>query len=197
MGSSFNLEPSLDAKAEANVRDSQARISAAIRTALILSGELLANPLASVAADTLLARAAVLAVVGIGITVVVYGAVALIVKMDDIGLHLAERSSTTAQAVGRGLVHAMPKVLTVLSVVGTVAMLWVGGGIVLHGLYELGFSGPEHMVEAARHAVEAASGSLGPVIGWLTYATLSALFGIAVGAIIVFALHKVLRIGSH
>jgi uncharacterized protein len=173
------------------------RVSGAIRTDLILSAEIMAITLASVAAETLFARAAILAVVGIGITVVVYGAVALIVKMDDIGLHLAERSSALAQSVGRGLVHAMPRVLVMLSVVGTVAMLWVGGGIVLHGLYELGIGAPEHLVEAAMHAVMAATGALAAITGWLTYAAISALFGLALGAIIAFVLHKVLRIGAH
>lgn len=173
------------------------RVSGAIRTDLILSGEIMAITLASIATETLFARAAILAIVGIGITVVVYGAVALIVKMDDIGLHLAKRSSAFAQLVGRSMVQAMPKVLTLLSVVGTVAMLWVGGGIVLHGLYELGIDAPEHLVEAAMHAVMAATGALSAVTGWLTYASLSALFGLALGAVIVFVLHKVLRLGAH
>lgn len=175
----------------------QSRISGAIRTDLILSAEIMAITLASVAAETLFARAVVLAIVGIGITVVVYGSVALLVKMDDIGLHLAKRPSATAQSLGRGLVNAMPKVLVLLSVVGTVAMLWVGGGIVLHGLYELGIDAPELMVEAVQHAVTAATGALGAIMGWLTYATISAVFGLVLGALIVFVLHKVLRIGAH
>ncbi len=175
----------------------KARIAGAIRTDLILSGEIMAITLASVAAETLFARAIVLAIVGVGITIVVYGAVAFIVKMDDIGLHLAERNSPIAKKFGSGLVHAMPKVLIVLSVVGTVAMLWVGGGIILHGLYELGIPGPEHAVEFVRHAVEAVSGALGGLFGWLTYAALSALVGLMLGAVIAFVLHKVLRLGAH
>jgi predicted DNA repair protein MutK len=175
----------------------KARVSGAIRTDLILSAEIMAISLASVAAETLWTRGLILAVVGIAITVLVYGAVGLIVKMDDVGLHLAERRSAATQALGRGLVNAMPHVLTFLSVVGTAAMLWVGGGIVLHGLYELGVDGPEHAVEAMRHGVEAATGAVGPLFGWLTYAGLSALFGLALGAVIAFLLHKVLRIGGH
>jgi hypothetical protein len=173
------------------------RVSGAIRTDLILSAEIMAISLASVATETLVTRGLILAVVGIGITVLVYGAVGLIVKMDDVGLHLAERQARTVRAFGRGLVHAMPKVLTLLSVIGTAAMLWVGGGIVLHGLYELGVDGPEHVVEAMRHGVEAATGALGGVFGWLTYAGLSALFGLTLGAAIAFVLHKVLRMGAH
>jgi predicted DNA repair protein MutK len=167
----------------------KARISGAVRTDLILSAEIMAITLASVAAETLLARAAVLAIVGVAITLLVYGAVGLIVKMDDIGLHLAKRTSRPLQAFGRGLVHAMPHVLTALSIIGTVAMLWVGGGIVLHGLLELGVPGPEHLVEGMRHSVEAAAGALGGVLGWLTYAALSAIAGFALGAIIATVLH--------
>lgn len=176
----------------------KARISGAVRTDLILSAEIMAITLASVASEGLLERAAVLAIVGIGITVAVYGAVGLIVKMDDIGLHLAQRGSAASRSIGRGLVNAMPHVLTALSTIGTVAMLWVGGGIVLHGLYELGVPGPEHAVEAIRHTVEAAAGGLGGVFGWLTYAALSALVGLALGGIIAMILHgtHLLR-GSH
>ena len=176
----------------------QSRVSGAVRTDLILSAEIMAITLASVSAETLVARAAVLAIVGVGITVVVYGAVGLIVKMDDIGLHLAKRSSASAQRIGRGLVHAMPHVLTALSAIGTVAMLWVGGGIVLHGLLELGVPGPEHLVETVRHSVEAVSGVFSGVFGWLTYAALSAAFGLALGAIIATLLHWVHNLrGTH
>ena len=174
------------------------RISGAVRTDLILSAEIMAITLASVAAETLFARAAVLAIVGVGITLLVYGAVGLIVKMDDIGLHLARRNAPTVQRIGRGLVHAMPHVLDALSAVGTVAMLWVGGGIIIHGLYSLGIPGPEHMVESVRHQVEAIAGSLGGILGWLAYAILSAIVGLVLGAVIALLLHAVhiLR-GSH
>jgi predicted DNA repair protein MutK len=176
----------------------KARVGGAVRTDLILSAEIMAITLASVATESLLARAAVLAIVGIGITIVVYGAVGLIVKMDDIGLHLAKRKSAGAQTLGRGLVHAMPRVLTALSVIGTVAMLWVGGGIVLHSLAGLGVPGPEHAVEAVQHAVERATGAAAGIFGWLTYAALSALFGLVLGGAIAVVLHwtHILR-GTH
>jgi predicted DNA repair protein MutK len=92
----------------------------------------------------------------------------------------------------------MPHVLTALSVIGTVAMLWVGGGIILHGLLDLGLPGPEHLVEGVRHAVEAVSGVFSGIFGWLTYAALSALFGLALGAVIAVLLHwiHILR-GTH
>jgi uncharacterized protein len=127
---------------------------------------------------------------------VVYGAVALIVKMDDVGLHLAKKSGSGAQQLGRLLVHAMPKLLTALSLIGTVAMLWVGGGIVLHGMEELGFGTLTHLAHDAQHWVELASGAMGAVTGWISYAALAALFGLVLGAIIAFGLHNVLRIGA-
>ena len=177
------------------VKFEKERTSGAIRTDLILSGEIMAITLNEVAAETLLTRAAVLALVGIAVTVGVYGAVALIVKMDDIGLHLAQRSSAAVQKLGRGLVKAMPKLLTVLSFVGTIAMLWVGGGIILHGLEELGFGAPAHLAHDIQHMVEEGAGALSGVLGWASYATLAALFGLALGGVIVFVLHKVFKLG--
>ncbi len=171
------------------------RTAGAIRTDLILSAEIMAITLNEVSAETLVTRAMVLALVGAGITFAVYGAVALIVKLDDIGLHLKKKPAPWAQSVGGILLKAMPKILTLLSVVGTVAMLWVGGGIILHGLEELGLHAPADMAHAAQHAVEHATGALGGVLGWATYAGLSALVGLLLGAIIVFVLHKVLKIG--
>ncbi len=174
----------------------KARVAGAIRTDLILSAEIMAITLNEVAAETLVTRASVLAVVGILITLIVYGAVALIVKMDDVGLHLAERPTATARAVGRGLVLAMPRVLTILSIVGTAAMLWVGGGIVIHGLHELGWHLPGDLVHAAEEAVAHASGPLGGALGWLTNAGISALAGLGLGSAIAFLLHKVLKLGD-
>lgn len=173
------------------------RVAGAIRTDMILSAEIMAIALNEVADESLLSRGIVLAVVGIAVTVAVYGAVALIVKMDDFGLHLSKKPSSSAQAFGRFLLAAMPKLLTVLSVVGTVAMLWVGGGIVLHGLEELGLGGPAHFVHDLEVAVHDAAGSLGGVLGWLTYAALSAVAGLALGGLIVFVLHKVFKLGHH
>lgn len=173
------------------------RVSGAIRTDLILSAEIMAITLSEVATETLVTRAGVLAVVGVAITVLVYGAVGLIVKMDDVGLHLAEKSSALAKATGRMLLRAMPILLTALAGIGTVAMLWVGGGIVLHGMHEVGIHGLPDLVHAIEHAVHEATGSLGGVLGWLTYAGLSALLGLLLGIVIAVVLHKVLKIGAH
>jgi len=167
------------------------RVAGAIRTDLILSAEIMAIALAEVADAPLIQRGLILALVGVAITVAVYGAVALIVKMDDIGLYLAKKPRAASRAVGRGLLHAMPRLLVALSNIGTVAMLWVGGGIVLHGLEVLGVAGPAHLAHGAQHAVEHVTGPLAGVLGWLTYATLSALFGLVLGWVVATLLHGV------
>lgn len=174
------------------------RVSGAIRTDLILSAEIMAITLSEVAAESLLIRAAVLALVGVAVTVAVYGAVALIVKMDDIGLKLVERKSGFGLTFGHFLLQSMPKLLTVLSVVGTAAMLWVGGGIILHGVHELGW----HLLYDIGHGLEesitAAAGALGGALGWLSYAVYSAIIGLVLGGIIVFILHKLIGFeGKH
>lgn len=174
------------------------RVSGAIRTDLILSAEIMAIALAEVANEGLVQQGIILAVVGIAITVAVYGTVGLIVKMDDIGLHLSTKASTVAQTTGKALLRAMPILLVVLATVGTAAMLWVGGGIILHGLEELGVHGPAELAHAAQHAVEAATGPLGGVLGWLTYAVLSAIVGVVLGAIVAAVVHAVAKArGKH
>lgn len=169
------------------------RVSGAIRTDFILSAEIMAIALAEVSTEPLVSRALILAVVAIAITALVYGAVALIVKMDDIGLHLHKRPSALSKQVGRMLLLAMPKLLTLLSSVGTLAMLWVGGGIILHGAHEMGMHGPSDIAHAVQHAIEHATGPLGGVLGWLGYAVVSALLGLVLGAIVAFAVHLILK----
>lgn len=186
----------LESPIEDPVAFEKERVTGAIRTDLILSAEIMAITLSEVATESLITRAGVLALVGIAVTVVVYGAVALIVKMDDVGLHLAQEGRTEAgRSFGKGLVNAMPHLLTALSLIGTVAMLWVGGGIIIHGLHELGILFPEEVIHSAQHWVEHIAGGLGGILGWLTFASLSALLGLALGAVIVFVLHKVLGLG--
>ena len=171
------------------------RVAGAIRTDLILSAEIMAITLNEVASEDFIVRAGVLAIVGIAVTLFVYGAVAIIVKMDDIGLHLAERSSQAAQTFGRFLVQSVPYLLKALSFIGTIAMLWVGGGIILHGLHELGIHGPSDWAHGVQHAVEAVTGGLSGLLGWATYAAISALAGLVLGFVVVFVLHKVVKMG--
>ena len=117
-------------------------VAGAIRTDFILSGEIIVIALKDVLDQGFVSRAIILVIVAVLITVVVYGVVALIVKMDDVGLRMAQSERRSAQRIGRGLVTGMPKLLAGLSVVGTAAMLWVGGHILLVGADELGWHGP-------------------------------------------------------
>jgi hypothetical protein len=172
------------------------RVSGAVRTDFILSAEIMAIALAEVADTPLVQRAVVLALVGVAITVAVYGAVALIVKMDDIGLLLARRRGAAVKRLGRLLVAAMPWVLGLMSSVGTLAMLWVGGGILLHGSEVLGMQGLTGLAHDIQHAVAHSTGPLGSLLGWLTYALLSAMVGVVLGAAVALAVHFLQRLGA-
>jgi len=166
----------------------QARVKGAVRTDLILSAEIMAIALGEVATRPVGEQAVILALVGIGITVAVYGVVGLLVKLDDIGLHLVQRGGAVAKPVGRALVLGTPYVLSLLGVVGMAAMLWVGGGILLHGSESLGFGAAAHWQHEAAHHVEAGAGA---VAGWLTGAALSGVLGVVAGFVVVGLLHGV------
>ena len=165
------------------------KVSSAIRTDFILSGEIMAISLGTVADKPLWEQAIVLVVVAIVITAGVYGVVGFIVKMDDIGLHLAKRSSPGVRAFGRGLVKAMPVLMAVLGVVGTAAMLWVGGGLIVHGLHEFHWDlipgTIHHVAEGAAHAAPA----MGGAVAWIVNAAGGALVGLVIGGLIVATLH--------
>jgi predicted DNA repair protein MutK len=158
-------------------------IAGAIRTDFILSAEIMVISLKEVLDEPLGSRAAILAIVGLLITVVVYGAVAGIVKMDDVGLSLTRRASTGAQRLGRTMVRAMPVVLQWLSTIGIAAMLWVGGHILLVGADELGWHGPYDVVHDLEHEVHHAPAHA--VLEWLVNTAASALVGLAVGLVVV------------
>ncbi|MFY1621050.1 DUF808 domain-containing protein [Micromonospora sp. WMMD736] len=163
-------------------------VTGAIRTDFILSAEIMVIALNEVADQSFLPRLIILVVVALVITAVVYGVVAGIVKMDDVGLNLAQRSSRLAQRIGTALVAGMPKLLAALSVIGTVAMLWVGGHILLIGTDELGWHtlyGFVHHLEEAVHHV----GGVGAVLAWLVNTAASAVIGLIVGAIAVAVMH--------
>ena len=168
-------------------------VKGAIRTDFILSAEIMVISLNEVADEGLVSRAVILVVVAIGITLLVYGVVGLIVKMDDVGLHLSERKSGTARRVGLLLVRGMPKLLALLSTVGVVAMLWVGGHILLVGSDELGWHAPYALVHAAEEAVGHAVPALAGVLAWLVNTMASAVIGLAVGALVVVIMHLVPR----
>ena len=154
-------------------------VSSAIRTDFILSAEIMVIALNEVDDEPFVSRAIILVLVAIGITVLVYGVVGLIVKMDDVGLHLAGRESGAARTVGRGLVAGMPKLLSALSTIGIVAMLWVGGHILLVGVDELGW---HTLYDWVHHAEEAVGGG---ALGWCVNTLASAVIGLVVGAVVV------------
>ncbi len=163
-------------------------VAGAIRTDLILSAEIMVIALASVDDETFWTKLATLLVVAFVITIAVYGVVALIVKMDDVGLSLAQRSSSAVQAVGRGLVAFMPRLLAIISIVGTVAMLWVGGHILLVNVHEAGWwDAPYDWVHGIEHDIKhAVHGFLGASFAWLANTGISAVIGLVVGSVVVF-----------
>ena len=172
----------------------EATVSSAIRTDFILSGEIMVIALKEVLDEPLVSRAIILLVVAVLITAVVYGVVALIVKMDDVGLALTSRESAATRRLGRGMVAGMPKLLALLAVVGTAAMLWVGGHIVIAGAHELGWHALHDIVHDLVEAVPSA-GSFTGTIEWFVGTLGSAVFGLILGGLIV-AVASVLPFGS-
>jgi len=193
------------------------RVRSAIQTDLILSAEIMAITLATVAASTpsFWTQATVLAVVGIAITVGVYGVVALIVKADDAGVALAHNDSPVSsllgllkrrtnppngadralrpltKGLGRVLVLGMPYLLKALSVVGTAAMLWVGGGIIIHGMEEFGLPVIGHAIHGIAKAVAKAVPAIAAALEWLVTAAASGVFGLVVGGLLIPLVHNV------
>lgn len=160
------------------------RVTSAIRTDFILSAEIMAITLASVAGSPFWIQATVLGFVGAAMTLLVYGGVAIIVKADDAGLALALASNGAVRALGRGIVHGMPGFLKALSVIGMLAMLMVGGDIILHGLHDLGVHRPEEIVKYAAGSVADLLPALRPLLTWLVGAGLAGLLGVVVGALV-------------
>ncbi|TPG34911.1 DUF808 domain-containing protein [Mycolicibacterium hodleri] len=163
--------------------------SGAIRTDFILSAEIMVIALNEVADEPFVPRLIILVVVALVITVAVYGVVAAIVKMDDVGLALTQRTSQFAQKIGRGLVVGMPKLLAALSVIGTVAMLWVGGHILLLGTDTLGWHAPYGFVHHLEEGVRLAAEGVGGLLAWLVNTGFSAVIGLVVGSLVVAIVH--------
>ncbi len=169
--------------------DENTVVAGAIRTDFILSAEIMVIALNEVADQPFVSRAVILVVVAVAITVLVYGVVAAIVKMDDVGLALAGRRSAPLRRIGLGLVAAMPRLLAVISAVGIVAMLWVGGHILLVGVDDLGWHAPYDLVHDLEHAAEEAWQAAAAALGWLTNTFFSAVVGLVVGAVVVAVMH--------
>jgi predicted DNA repair protein MutK len=184
-----------DEKAPAVERGPEAEakvVKGAITTDFILSCEIMVISMNEVATESIWARAAILVVVALAITVLVYGAVALIVKMDDIGLHLAAKESAGSQRFGELLVKGMPAVLAGITLIGTVAMLWVGGHIMLQGAYDLGWHLPYDLVHALEAPVAGIAG-IGGLLAWLVNTICSAVLGLAWGLAVMAVLHPLLK----
>lgn len=159
----------------------------AIKTDFILSAEIMTISLAAIPPSNFWMEAATLATVAVMITVVVYGAVALIVKMDDVGLAMAKKGRLgITRSLGRALVRGMPGFLKLLTVIGTAAMLWVGGSIIVHGLEELGFSALGHWIHDAAYAVgHMVPASIEGITEWFAKAAMDGVFGLALGLLLI------------
>lgn len=171
-------------QSEEERKDEDSLVKGAITTDFILSAEIMVISLNEVADQPLWTRAIILAIVGILVTVVVYGAVGLLVKMDDAGLALTKKDSPGLQKLGTGLVKGMPVVLSVIAVIGTAAMLWVGGHILLVGFEELFWAWP---YETAHHLAEAAGENA--AIQWIVNTFFSMIFGFIIGSIVALIVH--------
>ncbi|WP_172294795.1 DUF808 domain-containing protein [Pseudoruegeria sp. HB172150] len=170
------------------------KVSGAIKTDFILSAEIMTITLSALPELSFAMTAGALAVAGIIITVAVYGAVALIVKADDLGLHLAAEGRTSfGRSLGRGIVRGMPTFMRLLVIVGTAAMLWVGGSIIIHGLEEMGVAEPGHTVHeialAAGHTIPSLEGT----VEWIVSATISGVLGFCLGLVLMLAVSSVVN----
>ncbi|PZO63317.1 MAG: DUF808 domain-containing protein [Paracoccus denitrificans] len=162
------------------------QVKGAIKTDFILSAEIMTIALASIPEEhNILIEALVLALVGLAITVAVYGFVALIVKADDYGVALAKTRTGFLAASGRAIVRVMPKFMTALTIVGTAAMIWVGGNIVIHGLHELGQHQPYEWIREHAEAAAATLPAIGGVANWFTTAFFDGVFGLIWGLILI------------
>jgi predicted DNA repair protein MutK len=171
----------------------QQKVAGAIKTDFILSAEIMTIALAEIPDSTVWIEAATLAAVAIGITVMVYGSVALIVKADDFGLLMFTKGRLSiTRAIGHGLVTAMPGFLKVLMTIGTAAMLWVGGSIVIHGFNAVGM---EWLYDTIHHAAYALAQTIGVAKGfviWAATAALDGVFGLALGLALIPLVAKIM-----
>lgn len=194
-------EESATEEAAARVMTAEAlednRVSGAIRTDFILSAEIMTIALSQVTAPDVVTKAIVLAIVAIGVTVAVYGSVALILKADDFGVYLARTRKGFLSNVGEAIAKGMPGFLKLLSFVGTMAMLWVGGDILIHGLAALGYPEIEHAIYAFASAVGGALAGLGGLLTWVLKATASGILGLIAGGIVALILSPFLPGHGH
>lgn len=183
-----------EAATDQGPKSEKAMVSGAIRTDFILSAEIMVIALKEVASEALWLRATTLVIVAIAITALVYGVVAVIVKLDDVGLALTKRDRPATQRLGELLVRAMPAILATLSIVGTFAMLWVGGHILLVGIDELGFHPPYGFVHHLSEVVASNVPGIGGALGWIVETFFSMLLGVIVGGVVMGIIHLIGRL---
>ncbi len=164
----------------------ETRVKGAIKTDFILSAEIMTISLNAIDSDSTWVTGSTLAAVAIGITALVYGAVALIVKADDVGLKMSQDGRLAAtRATGRGIVAGMPHLLTLISTVGTAAMLWVGGSIIVHGLHDLGWHWPYETIKYVAQGVAAAAATAQGFTTWFVTALIDGIIGLALGFLLI------------
>jgi predicted DNA repair protein MutK len=169
------------------------RVKGAIKTDFILSAEIMTIALNAIETDSFWTKAVSLGAVAIGITALVYGAVAVLVKADDLGLKMRQAGNfAITRSLGKGVVAAMPKLLALISIVGTAAMLWVGGNIVVHGLHELGWHWPYETIHNIAVGAAAMVGAAQGLVEWLVTAAIDGVIGIALGIVLIPVVTKVL-----
>lgn len=174
-------EPHLVTTEDGGAGLEETRVKGAIKTDFILSAEIMTIALSTIPADDpLWMKALILVVVAIGITVAVYGFVAIIVKADDFGLHLSQKGGALA-GLGRGIVRVMPGFMKVLTVVGTAAMIWVGGQIIIHGLHELGMHQPYEWIKSTAALAAASVPQIAGLANWAVTAFFDGVFGLILG----------------
>ncbi|MEM9318364.1 MAG: DUF808 domain-containing protein [Pseudomonadota bacterium] len=185
-----DLAEAVEQKVQHGAHLEEQKVRGAIQTDFILSAEIMTIALSELPLDASIGfRAAALAVVAIGITALVYGSVALIVKADDIGLHWSKNGPTAmGRATGRAIVRGMPTFLQLLTIVGTAAMLWVGGSIIVHAVAQIGWHGPEELIHNIAHAI----GQGASFVEWLVTALIDGILGLALGFAVIPLVQKVL-----
>lgn len=180
---------------EAEVLDAahleETRVKGAIKTDFILSAEIMTISLAAIESDSQLTAGLVLAIVAVGITALVYGTVAILVKMDDVGLRLSQIGRLAAtRSFGLGMVKFMPTLMSIISFVGTAAMLWVGGNIIVHGLEVLGWHLPYETIKGIATSVSESLGVAKGFVKWMVTAALDGVLGAALGLVLIPIVNK-------
>lgn len=169
----------------------ETRVKGAIKTDFILSAEIMTISLAAIESDSRITAALALAAVAVGITALVYGTVALLVKMDDAGLKLSQVGKFEAiRSFGRGMVKFMPTLMGIISFIGTAAMLWVGGNIIVHGLEVLGWHWPYKTIKSIATSVSESVGTAPGFVKWCVTAALDGVLGLALGLLLMPIVNK-------